>query len=152
MAIRRATEARILEQIPDARRRARAERETKSRAVTARFDPATRRIEVGLSNGCWFGFPADLGQGLQGASDEQLAQVEVAPGGIGLHWECLDADLLVSALLHGIFGTRRWMQEVGRRGGQARSPAKIRAARENGRKGGRPPGPSKAPPRQPAKR
>ena len=103
---------------------------------------------MGLSNGCWFGFPAELGQGLEGASDEALARVEISPGGIGLHWESLDADLLVSALLHGIFGTRRWMQEVGRRGGQAKSAAKTRAARENGRKGGRPPGRPKAQPRQ----
>jgi hypothetical protein len=90
---------------------------------------------VDLSNGCSFGFPAELGQGVQGASDEQLAQVEIAPGGIRLHWASLDADLLVASLLQGIFGTRRWLQETGRRGGQVRSAAKGRTARENGRKG-----------------
>lgn len=128
----------VLAQIPAARKRAKVERQTEPVAVAARFDRQSRRIEVELSNGCQFSFPAALGQGLRGASDKDLAQVEVAPGGIGLHWERLDADLLVSSFLQGIFGTRRWMQEIGRAGGQVRSAAKSRAARENGRKGGRP--------------
>ena len=138
MAKRIASDQEILSQIPAARRRARAERQAEPVAVAARYDRQRRRIEVELSNGCQFSFPAALGQGLQGAADKDLAQVEIAPGGIGLHWECLDADLLVSSLVQGIFGTRRWMQALGRAGGQVRSVAKARAARANGRKGGRP--------------
>ena len=138
MAKRTLSDQEILAQIPTARRRARVECQAEPVAVAARFDRLRRRIEVELSNGCQFSFPAVLGQGLQGAPDKDLAQVEVSPGGIGLHWERLDADLLISSLLQGIFGTRRWMQELGRAGGQVRSVAKASAARANGRKGGRP--------------
>ena len=138
MAKKQLSDEEILAQIPAARKQAKIERATAPVAVAAHFDRQTHRIEVELSNGCMFSFPAALGQGLRGASDKDLAQVEVAPGGIGLHWEHLDADLLVSSLLQGIFGTRRWMQEIGRAGGQVRSAAKSLAARANGRKGGRP--------------
>src|SRR5690606_26185555 len=112
--------------------------QARERARSARYDAATGRIEVELTNGCLFAFPAELGQGLRGASAAQLAEVEVTPSGTGLHWESLDADLLVSSLLRGVFGSRRWMSELGRLGGQAISPAKAAAARRNGRKGGRP--------------
>lgn len=138
MAKKQLSDAEILAQIPAARKQAKIERAAAPVAVAAHFDRQAHRIEVELSNGCMFSFPAALGQGLQGASEKDLAQVEVAPGGIGLHWENLDADLLVSSLLQGIFGTRRWMQEIGRVGGQVRSAAKSRAARENGKRGGRP--------------
>lgn len=138
MAKKQLSDAEILAQIPAARKQARTERATAPVAVAAHFNRQAHRIEVELSNGCMFSFPAALGQGLRGASDKDLAQVEVAPGGIGLHWESLDADLLISSLLQGIFGTQRWMREIGRVGGQARSAAKTRAARENGKRGGRP--------------
>jgi hypothetical protein len=77
-------------------------------------------------------------QGLQSATREQIAQVEIVGQGTGLHWPDLDVDLYVPALLQGIYGTKKWMAEIGRRGGAARSPAKKRAARENGKLGGRP--------------
>lgn len=138
MAKKRLSDEEILAQIPAARKQAKVERAAAPVAVTAHFDHQTRRIAVDLSNGCQFSFPAALGQGLRGASDKDLAQVEVSPGGIGLHWESLDADLLVSSLLQGIFGTQHWMREIGRVGGQVKSAAKSSAARENGKRGGRP--------------
>ncbi|HEX5726291.1 MAG TPA: DUF2442 domain-containing protein [Longimicrobiaceae bacterium] len=114
------------------------EARTQPRAVSARYDPETGRIEVELRNGCLFAFPAHLAQGLGGATPEQLAKVEVLPTGYGLHWEELDADLSVPGLMQGVFGTAAWMRELGQAGGRVRSPAKAAAARENGRKGGRP--------------
>ncbi len=83
------------------------------RARSARYNADTGMVEIVLTNGSFFAFPAELGQGLREASAEELAEVEVLPGGEGLHWERLDADLLVPSLLRGIFGTRRWMQEIG---------------------------------------
>ena len=112
---------------------------TEPRARAAHYDESSGRVVVELTNGCVFEFPSSLAQGLRGASTEQLREVEVFPGGSGLHWESLDADLWVPALIAGVFGSERWMAEqLGRRGGAVKSDAKARAARANGRKGGRP--------------
>jgi hypothetical protein len=132
----RLSDEEVLAQIEAAR--AQAAVDTEVRAKSARYDRKTRRIMVNLTNGALFGFPADMGQGLQGASPEELAAVEVSPSGLGLHWERLDADLSVPALLQGMFGTKAWMRELARAGGSARSEAKANAARKNGLKGGRP--------------
>ena len=112
--------------------------DSKPRAASARYDAETERIIVELTNGCRFVFPPELVQGLAGAPSGALAKVTVTPAGWGLHWEDLDVDLSVPNLALGIFGTRAWMQELGRRGGLRRSQAKARASRKNGQKGGRP--------------
>ena len=112
---------------------------TEPRAAAARFDPASGRVVVELTNGCVFAFPARALEGLEAARDDELAQVEVLGSGYGLHWEALDADFTVPGLMMGLFGTRAWMaREQARHAGASRSPAKASAARENGRKGGRP--------------
>jgi hypothetical protein len=108
-------------------------------AVAARYDRRRSRVVVKLSTGVELAFPAELAQGLRSASDRALAEIEISPSGLGLHWPQLDADLYIPALVQGVFGTRRWMaQELGARGGRARSIDKSAAARLNGRKGGRP--------------
>lgn len=113
--------------------------ETEPRATSARYDRKTGRVVVDLVNGCTFAFPAQLVQDLQGASHDDLADIEVDGLGCDLHWPALDADLYVPSLVAGIFGTREWMaKELARRAGQAKSPAKAAAARANGLKGGRP--------------
>lgn len=105
------------------------------RAVFARYDRKVGRIVVELTNGCVFAFPARIGQGLETATDDELAQVELIGRGYGLHWESLDADLSIPGLMAGLFGTKAYMA---RRAGQQTSPAKSAAARTNGAKGGRP--------------
>ena len=108
-------------------------------AIAVRYDSRRSRVVVRLSTGIELSFPAELAQGLRGASDDALADIEISPSGLGLHWPKLDADLYVPALAQGVFGTRRWMaQELGAIGGRARSTDKTAAARLNGRKGGRP--------------
>jgi hypothetical protein len=82
--------------------------------------------------------PREELQGLRGATREQIAKVEILGNGTGLHWPELDLDHYVPSLLRHIYGTKRWMQEIGRIGGSVRSAAKRKAARNNGRKGGRP--------------
>lgn len=105
------------------------------RATAVRYDRKSARIIVELNNGCTFAFPPHLAQGLEAATDDELAMVEILGAGYGLHWEALDADFRVSGLLAGVFGTKAYMA---RRAGQATSPAKAAAARANGAKGGRP--------------
>lgn len=106
------------------------------RAIKARYNKKLGRVVVELTNGCTFTFPPHLAQGLETATDEQLAQVEILGAGYGLHWEALDADLSVPGLLMGLFGTKAYMA---RQAGRATSAAKAAAARQNGAKGGRPP-------------
>lgn len=115
--------------------RGRAARASEPRAAAARYDRASGRVIVDLENGCTFAFPPRLAQGLEGASDDQLAAVEILGRGYSLHWEELDVDLSLPGLMAGIFGTKAWMA---RRAGQATSAAKAAAARANGAKGGRP--------------
>lgn len=104
------------------------------RAASARYDRKCGRVVAELTNGCTFSFPPRLAQGLERATEAQLAQVELLGAGYGLHWEALDADLSVPSLLAGLFGTRSHMARIA---GRATSPAKA-AARANGAKGGRP--------------
>ena len=98
---------------------------------------ANGAIEICFATGVELRVPAKLLQGLERASAAQLAAVEIVAGEM-LHWEALDIDHYLPMLLAGVFGSRRWMREIGKRGGAARSVAKTRAARVNGRKGGRP--------------
>ena len=133
------TEAEIQAQLDAGRDAAQFE----PRARAARYDRASKRIVIELTNGCEFAFPARMGQGLQDATDDQLAAVEVVAQGAGLEWDEIGAGLWVPGLLSGLFGSKAWMRELGRAGGKVRSAAKAQASRENGKKGGRP---RKAPP------
>ena len=109
------------------------------RAVAARYDRRRARVVVSLDNGLELAFPPHLAEGLDPATPEALAAIEISPSGLGLHWPRLDADLYLPGLLAGVFGSPRWMAgQMGRKGGQARSDAKTAAARANGRRGGRP--------------
>ena len=109
-------------------------------AVSAEYDARQNRLVVGLSNGVVIMVPVHLLEELAEAGADDLAEIEISPAGLGLHWPRLDADVYVPALMQGVFGTRRWMAaQLGASGGRATSKAKADAARANGRKGGRPP-------------
>ena len=88
-----------------------------------------------LTNGCTFAFPPRLAQGLEAATDCQLAAVEILGHGYGLRWTALDVDISIPGLLAGIFGTRAYMARLA---GRTKSPAEAAAARANGAKGGQP--------------
>lgn len=122
-------------QIEAATERSRKERAGEPRALSARYDRKTRRVIIELTNGATFAFPPELAQGLSGASQDDLSDIEILGGGYGLHWEALDVDFTVPGLVSGVFGTRSYMA---RRAGQVKSPAKSAAARMNGARGGRP--------------
>jgi hypothetical protein len=138
MTRRRTAKAAILAQIPAARARDGRERAAGRRAVSAHYDRQTGRVMLELTNGCVFGFPAQSIPALAKATLEQLAAVEVSPGGSGLHWEALDADLSVPGLLLSSIGRSQKLSELARIAGKTTSEAKAAAARANGAKGGRP--------------
>ena len=77
-------------------------------------------------------------QGMETATKRQLANIEILGPGTGVHWPDLDASFGVDGLLEGIYGTKKWMAELGKRGGSSTSATKALASQQNGRKGGRP--------------
>ncbi|MEH1910189.1 MAG: DUF2442 domain-containing protein [Nostoc sp.] len=127
----------LKEKLANARAKSDAIATSEPQATRAFYDPYLGMIIVFLSNKCMFGFPSEAGEGLAGASIKDLAEVEVTPSGEGLHWKTLDVDLSISALMNGIFGTKKWMAELARKGGSSTSFAKSEASRLNGTKGDR---------------
>ena len=78
-------------------------------AVSARYDAERGRVVVLLSSGLEIAFlPQDV-QGLEHATPDELAEVEILGVGYGLHWESLDADVYVPSLMQGITGSEAWM-------------------------------------------
>lgn len=102
--------------------------------VAAGYDATTGRITIELTNDARFEFPARKIQGLQNATDAQLAKVERMVC-YALCWDELNADVLVPDLMAGVCGTRSFMAS---QAGRTTSAAKSAAARRNGAKGGRP--------------
>jgi hypothetical protein len=125
-------------EIEEAVARSRTYIETRPRALSAAYVADEDEFVLAMEGGVRIHIPRASLQFLGSASANELAQVEVDLDGFGLHWELLDVDHYVPALVNGIFGNARWMSELGKRGGASRSDAKVAAARENGKKGGRP--------------
>ena len=109
-----------------------------SQVVKASYRFPGDQIVLVMSSGVEVSIPRALLQGLETAPVEDLRQIEIEGPGTGLHWPSLGVDHYIPALLTGVFGTRHWMSELGRKGGSVRSRAKAAAARLNGRRGGRP--------------
>jgi hypothetical protein len=108
------------------------------RAASARYDDAGKRVLVELTSGFLFGIPLAQLPEIASAPRSSLAAVEVIGAGNILHWESLDADYSVPALLVSAMGSVRAAKEFARMGGRARTDAKAAASRANGKKGGRP--------------
>lgn len=107
------------------------------RAVKAYYDRDEDKIVILLADEVEVRLPRKRLQGLENASADEVSQIEIEGPGTGLVWPMIDVAHYVPGLLQGIFGTRKYMQEIGRAGGAKTSDAKAAAARENGKKGGR---------------
>lgn len=79
------------------------------RAVSARYDAGRGRVIVRLTTGIEIGFAPHDAEGLQHATRDDLAVIEVDALGLGVHFPRLDADFYVPALLEGVLGSERWM-------------------------------------------
>jgi len=114
--------------------------EGEPRVVSVEYRPGAGLdlLILKLSDGRREIIPREDLEGLENATREQVARIEILGNGTGLHWPELDVDHYVPGLLKHIYGTKRWMAEIGRSGGSARSAAKRKASRANGLKGGRP--------------
>jgi hypothetical protein len=127
-------------ELEQAKQRWDTERAERPVPASVRYDHVSERVVVEFTNGACFLFPTRNVEGLQDATADQLADVELL-GETGLHWESLDIDYSISGLMSGTFGSRTFMaaqRDAQRRGGQSRSDAKTAASRANGAKGGRP--------------
>jgi hypothetical protein len=108
-------------------------------AVSVRYDRRASRVVVNLNTGVQLSVPTRNVEGLVDAPADDLAEIEISPAGLSLHWPKLDADVYVPALLQGVFGSKKWMAALlGASGGKSTSATKTAAARQNGHKGGRP--------------
>ncbi|QRG10120.1 DUF2442 domain-containing protein (plasmid) [Xanthobacter dioxanivorans] len=91
------------------------------RAESAFFDPACVRLVIRLTDGAVLELvPSDV-QGLERATPAELAEIELEPFGLALHFPKLNADLYVPALAQGVFGSASWMADRARR----RPPADL---------------------------
>jgi hypothetical protein len=108
------------------------------RAARASYSARDNALRIELTNGAAIRVPVKLIPGLKRAAPSEVRSVEVLGRGGGLHWEGLDFDLSVPALVSSLFAGPEWMAELGRIGGTRSSVAKAAAARRNGRQGGRP--------------
>jgi Protein of unknown function (DUF2442) len=100
--------------------------------------PGDNLLIVELNNRRRLAIPIEDVQGLGEATPEQLKNYELLGEGSGISFPDLDVDLSVPALMEGVYGNRRWMARLGKKGGQAKTEAKRLASRANGSKGGRP--------------
>ncbi|HEY5162930.1 MAG TPA: DUF2442 domain-containing protein [Terriglobales bacterium] len=107
-------------------------------ARAVKYDRGSDRVVIEMGDGVIVSIPRTQLEGLEDAARGNLSKIELLGGGSGLHWPELNVDHYVPGILNGIFGTKKWMAELGRLGGSATSAAKAAAARRNGKKGGRP--------------
>jgi Protein of unknown function (DUF2442) len=120
---------------------ARAKRKTAATplALRAAYDTQRDRVVITFKSNLELSFDPRITQGLSQGNAAELAEIEVSPSGMGLHFPKLDADVYVPSLLKGITGSQSWMASLmGAAGGKARSSAKTESSRANGAKGGRP--------------
>ncbi len=122
-----------------ANRRGAAKKSAFPAALAVRYDRRISRIVISLASGLEIAFaPRDV-QGLEKAHPADLADAEISPSGLGVHFPKIDADIYIPALMEGFLGSKRWMaSQMGKVGGLASTDAKVAAARENGKLGGRP--------------
>jgi nucleoid DNA-binding protein len=125
-------------QIERAVRRGEASLREQPRAKAVDFLDQERMLVLELQDGTVVRIPVDELQVLTRAAPEDIKDVEIAEGGLALHWDRLDVHFTVPGIVKGLRGTAAWMKAIGKKGGQAKSENKRQAARVNGRRGGRP--------------
>jgi hypothetical protein len=74
------------------------------RPIAARYIRKNGIIVVSLNSGLELRFSRELVPELRQAGRNDLATIEITPGGQGLHSPKLDADLYVPGVLGGVFG------------------------------------------------
>lgn len=91
-------------------------------AVSARYLPESREIEVMLDDGSRHAWPVDRLEMLKNTPDgfepvidppaELLMDVKVYGGGSSIYWEKLEQVFAVDELLAGVYGRKKWMESL----------------------------------------
>ena len=100
-------------------------RQVEPRAAAVHYAGRAGTSVIAWRNGAVFSFPARLGQGLEAASANELADVSIDGDGYGLHWEALDVDLAVPALLMGHFGSDNHMRRLASASARRDAPQRV---------------------------
>ena len=119
--------------------RGKERRKTDPFATSVNFDPERMEYLIRLVSGESFGIPVAKIPELEGATPDQLKNVDLLAQGEGVRWEARDLDLSTLTLVTRAFGDiiRR---AIGKKAGSVRTDRKAAAAQANGAKGGRPRG------------
>lgn len=75
--------------------------------VAVRYDRRVSRIVITLASGLELAFSPKHAPGLEHARPADLADPEITPSGLGIHFPKLDADLYIPALLENFLGLKR---------------------------------------------
>jgi hypothetical protein len=105
--------------------------------IAANLDETERAVRLRFRNGIELAVPVGAIAEIVHAPLDKLRNVVASPLGDGLIFDDADVAIYVPGLLRDLFG-EAFAGALGKRGGRARTPAKVAAARKNGRKGGRP--------------
>lgn len=83
------------------------------RAISAVYDRALDVIILKIDNGRRLVIPREDLQGLENATEEQIAHIEIF-GGLDIAWPQLDLDHYLPSLMEGVYGSDKWMQRLQR--------------------------------------
>ncbi len=84
------------------------------RIIRAKYIATMQVFVFQVSDGTFQAISKNKLEGLQSATRTQFSKIELPGNGIALRWPDLDVDFYVPMLLKGIYGTKRWMAEIGR--------------------------------------
>ena len=105
--------------------------------IAASLNEPERVIRMQFRNGTELLVPVSAIEEIAQTPVANLRTIAASPLGDGLIFDDADVAIYVPGLLRDLFGGA-FAGALGKRGGRARTPAKIAAARKNGQKGGRP--------------
>jgi Protein of unknown function (DUF2442) len=114
-----------------------AKRDEPLDVIEARYDRKLDALELTLRKGITVRFPRLQIWELADKSPDEVAEIEIQPGGDGLSFPRTDVDIYVPGLLREELGTL-FARALGRSSRGRTSPKKAASSKANGKKGGRP--------------